>query len=135
MPDRRAAAAAEMFELRCAFGGAIRGRREAADLSVARFAKRCRLSKSTVNKIEQGHGGEPGLSVILIFCEVFEITPSTLLDGLLAPREPLGSMTGIWSVIAQSSWRIREVGSRHDHAQSHPCTAIKAGRALARVSQ
>jgi len=90
MPDQGADAVAEMFELRRAFGAAVRDRREAANLSAARFAKRCRLSKSTINKIELGHGGDPGLSLILIFCEVFEITSCDLLAGLPAPRERWG---------------------------------------------
>jgi transcriptional regulator with XRE-family HTH domain len=87
MSEARFNAAAERLELKHAFGEKVRERREAANLSVARLAKRCRLSHSTIAKIEAGRGGDPSLWIILILCEVFEISPSTLLAGLDAPRE------------------------------------------------
>jgi transcriptional regulator with XRE-family HTH domain len=90
MSDRSAAAAAELWEFRRAFGAAVGDRRKAANLSVARFAKRCRLSKATINKLERGGDGDPGLSLILILCEALETTPNDLLAGLPTPRERWG---------------------------------------------
>lgn len=87
MSEARFNAAAERLELKCAFGDAVRSRREAANLTVAGLAKRCRLSQSTIGKIEAGRGGDPSLSIVLILCEAFAVAPSTLLTGLRAPRE------------------------------------------------
>jgi transcriptional regulator with XRE-family HTH domain len=87
MGDRRDAAAAEMFKFRRAFGAALKEHREAADLSVGAFGRRCRLRKATVEKIERGATGDPGLSFILIFCDALHLTPSALLAGLQTPKE------------------------------------------------
>src|SRR5579872_4602002 len=91
MPDREAVALAEMFAHRSAFGVAARDRREAANLSVARFAQRRRLpTKSTITKVELGRGGDPCLSLILIFLRGLRDHAQRLPSGFPAPRERRG---------------------------------------------
>jgi len=86
MSEARLNEAAERLELKRAFGAQVRARREAANLTAAGLAKRCRLSHSTIAKVEAGRGGDPGLWIILILCDAFAITPSTLLKGLPTPQ-------------------------------------------------
>ncbi|MBA3808528.1 MAG: helix-turn-helix transcriptional regulator [Solirubrobacterales bacterium] len=81
MAEARFDAAAERLELKRAFGAKVRERRTAANLTSSGLARRCRLSESTVSKIELGRGGDPSLQIILILCEAFSISPDTLLDG------------------------------------------------------
>ena len=73
MSDLQRNAAAERLELKRAFGQRVRGHRRAANLTVGGLAKRCRLSESTISKIELGRGGDPSLAIILILCEAFAI--------------------------------------------------------------
>jgi transcriptional regulator with XRE-family HTH domain len=86
MSEAHLTAAAERLELKRAFGAKVRARREAANLTSSGLARRCRLSESTISKLELGRGGDPSLSIILILCEVFAVQPNTLLDGLHAPK-------------------------------------------------
>ncbi|MBA3808916.1 MAG: helix-turn-helix domain-containing protein [Solirubrobacterales bacterium] len=87
MSEAHLTAAAERLKLKRAFGAQVRARREAANLTSSGLARRCRLSESTISKLELGRGGDPSLSIILILCEAFSIQPNTLLDGLPAPKE------------------------------------------------
>ncbi len=90
--DRAAAAnsrlrvASERVALTRAFGQALCELREAAELSPAELARRCRISQSTVSKTELARR-EPRLSLILILCAGLEVSPDTLLAELPVPQE------------------------------------------------
>ncbi len=90
--DRAAAAesrlrvANERVAVTRAFGQTLRELREAAGLSPAELARRCRISQSTVSKTELARR-EPRLSLILILCAGLEISPDALLARLPVPQE------------------------------------------------
>jgi transcriptional regulator with XRE-family HTH domain len=70
-----------------AFGEHLRARRQAAGLSTGALAERCRVSVSTISKLELGRGGEPGLTMILIVCDGLAISTDMLLGELPTPQE------------------------------------------------
>lgn len=59
-------ASTERLPLTRACGEQLRARRQAVGLSTGALADRCRVSVSTISKLELGRGGEPGLRMILI---------------------------------------------------------------------
>ncbi|MBA3808223.1 MAG: helix-turn-helix domain-containing protein [Solirubrobacterales bacterium] len=85
--ERRLRASTERLALIRAFGQQLRARRRAAHLSVSALAARCRVSPSTISKLEAGRGGEPGLVAILIVCDGLAISSDMLLGELPAPQE------------------------------------------------
>lgn len=85
--ERRLRASTERLALIRAFGEQLRARRQAAELSVNALAARCRISPSTISKLELGRGGEPGLLAILILCDGLGISSDMLLGELPAPQE------------------------------------------------
>lgn len=85
--ERRLRASTERLALIRAFGQRLRARRRAADLSLGELAARCRVSSSTISKLETGRGGEPGLIAILILCDGLAISSDMLLGELPAPQE------------------------------------------------
>ena len=85
--ERRLRASTERLALISAFGQQLRARRRAVDLSVTTLAARCRVSPSTISKLEAGRGGEPGLLAILIVCDGLAISSDMLLGELPAPQE------------------------------------------------
>lgn len=85
--ERRLRASTERLALIRAFGQQLRARREDTGLSLSALAARCRVSPSTISKLETGRGGEPGLHTILILCEGLAINSDTLLSKLPAPQE------------------------------------------------
>jgi DNA-binding XRE family transcriptional regulator len=85
--ERRLRASTERLALIRAFGEQLRARRQAADLSVSALAARCRVSPSTISKLELGRGGEPGLLAILILCDGLAISSDMLLGEIPPPQE------------------------------------------------
>jgi transcriptional regulator with XRE-family HTH domain len=86
MSDARSKGAAERLALKRAFGEKVRAHRKASNLTAMELAHRCQLSESTISKIETGRGSDPPLSLVLILCETFAVSPCTMLAGLHAPR-------------------------------------------------
>jgi DNA-binding XRE family transcriptional regulator len=84
--EARLRSASERMMLTRAFGEKLQHRRVAAGLSRAQLASRCRISPSTVSKIELGQS-EPRLSLILILCDGLDLTPGTLIGELPIPQE------------------------------------------------
>jgi transcriptional regulator with XRE-family HTH domain len=84
--ESRLRAASERMMLTRAFGVALRDLRLAAGLTRARLAGKCRISSSTLRKIEVGHG-EPSLLMILILCDGLGVNPDALIGGLPVPQE------------------------------------------------
>jgi transcriptional regulator with XRE-family HTH domain len=85
--EQRLRASTERLALIRAFGEQLRARRQAADLSTGALAERCRVSVSTISKLELGRGGEPGLTMILIVCDGLAISTDMLLGELPTPQE------------------------------------------------
>ncbi len=84
--DSRLRAANERVVVTRALGQTLRDLREAAGLSSAELARRCRISQFTVSKTELARR-EPRLSLIMILCAGLEISPDTLLAQLPIPQE------------------------------------------------
>jgi hypothetical protein len=84
--EQRLRASTERSALTRAFGEQLRARRQAAGLSAGALADRCRVSVSTISKLELGHGGEPGLTMILIVCDGLAISTDMLLGELSPPQ-------------------------------------------------
>src|SRR4051812_16029885 len=61
----------------------IKRLREAAGLSQQEVATRGDLSLSLVAKLEQGKKADPRASTLLALAKALEVTPGTLLDGLV----------------------------------------------------
>jgi transcriptional regulator with XRE-family HTH domain len=84
---QRLRASTERLALIRAFGEQLRARRQAAGLSAGALAEGCRVSVSTISKLELGRGGEPGLTMILIVCDGLAISTDMLLGELPTPQE------------------------------------------------
>jgi ribosome-binding protein aMBF1 (putative translation factor) len=84
--DRRLRVASERMMLMRAFGLTLRQQRLAAGLTPGRLARKCRVSPAMIGKAESGLT-EPRLSLILILCDGFAITPDTLIGELPIPKE------------------------------------------------
>jgi transcriptional regulator with XRE-family HTH domain len=83
--EDRLRAATERMELTRAFGERVRDLRRAAGLSATQLADNCRLSPSTISKVELARG-EPRLSLILTLCQGLGLSPNSLLSGLPVPQ-------------------------------------------------
>jgi transcriptional regulator with XRE-family HTH domain len=79
-------AATERMMLLRAFGEKLQQLRDAAGLSRAQLASKCRISPLSVARVELGQS-EPGLSLIVILCEGLEVSPETLIGELPVPQE------------------------------------------------
>ncbi len=69
-----------------AFGEKLRELRLAQGLTPGRLARRCRVSRDTLGKVEGGRI-EPSLRLILILCDGLGVCPDTLLGELPVPQE------------------------------------------------
>ena len=85
--EQRLRAVTERLGLTRALGEQLRARRQAAGLSAGALADRCGVPVSTINTLEPGRGGEPGLTMILIVCDGLAISTDMLLGELPTPQE------------------------------------------------
>jgi transcriptional regulator with XRE-family HTH domain len=84
--ESRLRAASERMTLMRTFGEKLRDLRVAAGLNHKQIAHKCRISPSTISKIELGRS-EPSLSLILILCDGLSVSPNALIGGLPIPQE------------------------------------------------
>jgi transcriptional regulator with XRE-family HTH domain len=82
--DERILGPAERRTLAQQFGARVRELRLAAGLTPDELGAHCGMVSQTISKIESGRL-EPRVSQIVQLCQGLDVTPKTLLGGLIGP--------------------------------------------------